>query len=342
MLVRDARSAVEKVRLFRARFAGLDHVYGTYDPNSGRSWQVKKPVTDEVVLNHLMGRKPLGLYLLTGTHTRAVAVDYDENDPVAPVEFWNHAAHYGLATYIETSKSKGFHAWVYFEDSGVPAVKARAVAKHILDEAGHAAEIFPKQAVIDLCRGECGNFVNLPLFGRLAVEGRTVFVDPNNGLRPVANQWRYLEDMVLVGEGLLDEVIEVNEIEVGCAKDHPVDLVLGTVEQGWGLPPCARRMFAEGVTDNQRLSCFRLAVHLKRQGIPFDVAVAALCEWSKKNRPVNGKRIITATEIQSQTYSAFEKDYRGCGCDDPAVAPFCEPSCPIAFKASLGSGISNH
>jgi len=341
MLERDPRSAAEKIRLFRARFRGLEHVYGTYDPDSGRSWQVKKPVKDEVVLNHLRGLKPFGVYLLTGTHTRAVVVDYDDDTPEPPMEFWNHAAHYGLVSYIESSKSKGFHAWVFFDGEGVPAVKARAVARHILEETGYAAEVFPKQDSIDLSRGEYGNFINLPLFGRLAVEGRTVFLDPSNGLRPVANQWKYLEDVVCVSESLLDEIIEVNEIEIGCPKDSTADLVLGTIEQGWGLPPCARRMLAEGVTDNQRLSCFRLAVHLKRQGIPLDIAIAALSEWTKKNRPTAGKRVLTETEVKTQTSDAFKKDYKGCGCDDPAIAPFCEPGCPIAPKATIARLVSS-
>jgi len=341
MLERDPRSTAKKVELFRACFSGLEHVYGTYDPDSGRSWQVKQPVTDEVIVNHIMGRTPLGRYLLTGTHTRAIVIDYDDDVPDPPVEFLNQATHYGVPSYIEISKTKGFHVWVFFEDDGVPALKARGVVKHILDEIKHKAEVFPKQDVIDLSRGEYGNFINLPLFGRLVLEGRTLFVDPTNGLRPVPNQWKLIEALRRVGESLLDEIIEINEIEIGCPKDSAADLVLGTVEQGWGLPPCARRMLAEGVTDNQRVSCFRLAVHLKRQGVPFDIAVAALREWSKKNRPAGGKRVITATEIKAQTTSAFDKDYRGCACADPAIAPFCEPGCPIATKTAPGSAASN-
>jgi hypothetical protein len=50
MLEKDPRSTTDKIRLFRARFSGLDHVYGTYDPASGNSWQVKHSVTDTVVL----------------------------------------------------------------------------------------------------------------------------------------------------------------------------------------------------------------------------------------------------------------------------------------------------
>ena len=329
MLEKDPRSTADKVRLFRTWFSGLEHVHGTYDPDSGRSWQVKQPVTDAIVLNHLTGKKPLGTYLLMGTQTRALVVDYDTDEPDYPIEFVNAAVHYGIDGYIEVSKAKGFHVWIFFDPEGVPAIKARAVAKHILDETGHNAEVFPKQDMIDLSRDEYGNFINLPLFGRLVMEGRTVFVDPRNGLRPVPNQWEHLEAVNPVAESLLDEIIEVNEIEVGEGKNSRSPSVLGTFQPARTLPPCARRML-EGVTENQRVSCFRLAVHLRKVGLPYDLAVAALSEWSRKNRPVDGKRIITHCEIKAQVASAFLKEeYRGCGCEEPAVQQFCEPSCPI-------------
>jgi len=85
----------------------------------------------------------------------------------------NRAAHYGIESYIEVSKSKGYHVWVFFPPEGVPAAKARAVVKHILAEAGQKPEVFPKQDAIDTSRGEYGNFVNLPLFGRCPTSGHT-------------------------------------------------------------------------------------------------------------------------------------------------------------------------
>jgi len=329
MIVKDSRSVEEKVRLFRSRFSGLEHVYGTYNPDSGRLWQVKEPITDSVVLAHLQGKRPLGIYLLTGTHTRALVIDYDVNDPEPPVEFVNRAAHYGIDAYVEISKKKGVHVWLLFGSDGVPAAKARAVARHILEEVSHKAEIFPKQDTIDLSRGECGNFINVPFWGPLAMQGRTVFVDPRNGMRPVPNQWQYLSQMKVVPESLLDEIIEVNEIRVGSPEVRETSLSLGTFQPPWTLPPCARRMLEEGVSENQRVACFRLAVHLRRIGLPSDIAAAALQQWATKNYPRNGKRIITDDELKAQTAAAFLKEYHGNGCEDPAVQPFCDSSCPI-------------
>ena len=57
--------------------------------------------------------------------------------------------------------------------------------------------------------------------------------------------------------------------------------------------------------------------------------MAALCVWARKNKPRNGKRIITIREIQAQATGAYRNDYSSHGCEDPAIMPFCDPACPI-------------
>jgi hypothetical protein len=88
-------------------------------------------------------------------------------------------------------------------------------------------------------------------------------------------------------------------------------------------------MLAEGVTSFQRVTCFRLAVHLKRYGIPYDLTLVALKAWARKNHPANGKRIITDAEIAYQTKCAFEKTYRSFGCEETAIAAYCDKNCPL-------------
>ena len=86
-------------------------------------------------------------------------------------------------------------------------------------------------------------------------------------------------------------------------------------------------MLADGVIANQRVACFRLAVNLKRVGLPFDSAVAVLRDWATRNRPAGGKRIIVEDEIIAQAACAYGKENRTCGCEDPAVKPFCRTGC---------------
>ena len=169
------KSNSEKIALFKSFFSGLTKVYGSYDPISGKAFQVKKPVTDPVILSHLKGVQPFGVYLLVKDRTKAIAVDFDDDDGNPPLEFLARAKHYGIPVYIERSKSKGFHTWIFFEKEGVKASKARLVVKSILEEFDHHdTEVFPKQ---DFLNGDrlYGNFINTPLFGRLVSQGRTVF-----------------------------------------------------------------------------------------------------------------------------------------------------------------------
>jgi hypothetical protein len=330
----DTRTKEQKIAIFGRFFSGLKNVYGTYDPTTGRdARQVKEPVTDAVFLAHLQGRKPYGVYLLVGDRTGAVVADFDDEDLTPPMEFVKAAGQYGIHAYIERSKSKGYHAWIFLDEAGVSASKARLVVRRILDEIGKPhTEVFPKQDRLD-GRTSYGNFINAPLFGAHVLKGRTVFVDPADPTKPFPNQWDFLETTQRVTESTLDDIIELNQLaqEVTIQK-HDECSTLTRAALSFGLPPCARRMLSEGVTTDQRVACFRLAVHLRKAGLPLDAALAAMTVWAPKNRPQDGKRIILPQEIIEQTTSAYSKDYRGCGCGEATVRPYCDSGCAIFQK----------
>ena len=333
----NSTTTAQKLATFQDCFAGLRQVYGTYDLNTGRARQVKRPVNDEVVLRHIRGFEPYGVYLLVGDETRAVVADFDDVNPDPPLGFVRKAAHYGLPAYLERSKSKGWHAWIFTELPGVSAAKVRLVVKAILADIGAPhTEVFPKQ---DRLTGSTryGNFIHAPLFGALVPEDRTVFVDPERGLRTYADQWGLLANVRRVTASQLDEIIEINELAHNRHARSHGKKPNGSLEtrSSFGLPPCAQRMLAEGVRQCQRVACFRLAVHLKKAGIPEDVAAAGLMAWASKNRPEDGKRIITEAEITEQAACAYGKEYRACGCEDPAVAPYCEPGCPVNERRTV-------
>ena len=327
------RSKVEKIRIFQGLFTGLRNVYGTYNVKTGRVRQVKKPVTEEVIRAHLTGKRSYGVYLLAGDKTCALAVDFDQNELSVPIVFVAGAKRYEVPAYIETSKSKGYHVWIFFEESGVSARKARLVACKILADMGKPRiEVFPKQD--RLTEGvSYGNFINAPLFGTLTPKGRTVFVDPAEPTKPYPDQWELLAGVQRVTELKLDAIIRnCNLIKQTPAIKKPKSKIhsdSGNKTFSFSLPACSRRMLAQGVSCYQRVSCFRLAVHLKRIGIPYDQALTTLTAWAQKNRPGEGKRIITDREIESQTRCAFKKTYRSFGCEDPAIAAYCDSNCPV-------------
>jgi hypothetical protein len=322
------RTDAEKISLFRSLFTGLNTAYGTFDLQTGRARQVKAPVTDAVIRTHLLGGQAYGVYLLTGTMTRAVVADFDDDDLWSPKQFMAGARAYGLPTYLERSKSKGFHVWMFFEECGLVAAKARAVMRRILAEIEKPhTEVFPKQDTLDT-RVSFGNFIHAPLFGRYVPAGRTVFLDPCDPTRPPPDQWALLAEVQRVPESLLDEIIELNDLEVSAtARRSRRSQAAG--DRVYGLPPCARRMLSDGVRENQRVACFRLAVQLKRTGLPFGSTVAVLANWAKRNRPTGDKRIITHKEILTQAACAYDKEYRACGCEEPVVAQHCDTSCRV-------------
>lgn len=324
------RTTAEKLALFRRCFSGLTHAYGTYDPSTGRVRQVKQPVTDHVLLRHLQGREPYGVYLLVGSRTAAAVADFDQDDVRRPLAFIQRSRECGIAAYLERSKSKGWHAWMFFEPPSVAAAKARAVVRRLLDDVGAPqTEVFPKQDQLD-ARNRFGNFVNAPLFGALVPQDRTVFVDPENDLKPWPDQWSVLEKVTRISESTLDHVIErkhgLVRIPSASAGSPPSQ---GLPIRTYGLPPCAQQMLAQGVTQHQRVACFRLALHLKKTGLPEGMVHICLLAWARKNHPTDGKRIITPAEIKAQVRAAFRHDYRGCGCEEPAIQPFCDLTCPV-------------
>lgn len=327
----SSRSTRTKIAIFRECFTGLLHVYGTYDPRTGRACQVKDAVTDRVIFRHLKGEKPYGVYLLVKDRIRALSVDFDEDDTSAPALLVEALATLGVQAYVERSKSKGYHVWIFFEHRGVLAAPARRMVYRALTEIGEPkTEVFPKQ---DALAGETayGNFINAPLFGRLVPRGRTVFVDMANDWRPYPDQWSLLANVERIPERLLNRIVGASRTEGARAEGKNSSPTPGRCTESctYGLPPCAQRMLDHGVEQYQRVACFRLAIHLKKAGLPQDLAICTLKAWAGKNRPRTGKGIVTEAEIMEQTEHAFAKRYRGCGCEDPAVAPYCVPDCPL-------------
>lgn len=342
----DAR----KLDIFRGTFKGRSDIFGA--PNKrekGQSRCVKSPLTEHILLDHLRGKRLIGVYPLVRDRVWFAAIDIDQPDPEPVIEVARIGRDIGLTPLIEKSKSKGFHLWFYSDEQGWLAERIRAVLRWMCKEIDRPeVEVFPKQDRLQ--EGQFGNFIYLPLNGRLVSKGRTIFVESTRWMPPVASQWDALAHRPRYSAEHLNKIVEDLDLsnplqrharsdggsEAGECATNQNRSEMSSVQQdrgGFGLPPCARRMLAEGVTEQQRVACFRLAVHLHRLGIPQDLAKALLIDWSKKNRPVQGKRIITADEITQQTCDGYSGRYRGYGCEDPAVAQYCQGQCPIAAKS---------
>ena len=320
------RTTQYKVALFKSVFQGLNNVYGTYRLDTGKYRQVKENITDNTIYLHLKGEQPYGFYPLTGKITRVGVADFDEPDPEKALGFYHLASDWGLPTYIEKSKSKGHHVWMFFSEQGISAKKVRIVIRWLLEEANASStEIFPKQDEIQT-KTNYGNFINAPLFGKLVLDGKTVFLNSDN-LNPFKDQWDVLENIMRISADQLDDLIKT---EIGEYVNH--ENRSGSPKGSnhrYSLPICIRRILEEGVTFDQRVACFRLAVHLKRVGIPYETAIEILKTWSMKNIPIDNKGIITSEEIESQTKDGYKGKYTGYGCYEPIIKEYCDPQCPV-------------
>lgn len=97
----------------------------------------------------------------------------------------------------------------------------------------------------------------------------------------------------------------------------------------------------EGVTFDQRIACFRIAVNLKRVGLPKELVIVILNYWRLKNKPLENKGIITPDEIKEQKRWAYLKDYKGCGCEEPIIKSFCNQTCRI-YKIRKIKKVNKH
>jgi hypothetical protein len=330
------RTTTEKLALFRRFFMGRTDAYGTYDPQTGKVHQVKAMVTDLVLENHLRGKMPYGFYMLDGDRTTVAVADFDEPGTVLPKEFVRIAQSFGMAAYVERSKAKGHHAWAFFGKPGVSAKCARMVFFSILRQIGCPdVEVFPKQDCIDSSTSY-GNFINAPLFYPCVREKKTIFLD--GGMEPYPDQWDFLATVQCVSDEVLDQITRQTAVaDSSSAKRAEASGDTGGPSFTFGLRPCAQRMLQEGVSANQRIACFRLAIQLRKAGLPEDSTLVVLERWAQKNHPNNGKAILRSEEVQSQVRSAYGcRLYRGCGCQTEIVRSFCDPSCRLNHGTNNG------
>jgi hypothetical protein len=141
-------------------FRGRGDVYGH---NEGRC--VKEQLTNEVFQKHLSGEAPIGIYpMVPHAEQFYVAwgcVDFDTADADQnAVKLHDALMEAGIVSWIEKSRSKGFHVWVFAEQ----AVLAEDM-RNMLIVASHVAEtptteVNPKQTTLKA--GQYGNYVRLP------------------------------------------------------------------------------------------------------------------------------------------------------------------------------------
>jgi superfamily II DNA or RNA helicase len=220
-------STDEKVSLFRRLFRGRTDIYPVRWENSttGKSGyspvcandrrpgicekpRIKcadcnhrqmKPLSDQVIYEHLAGKRTVGVYpLLTDDTCHFLAADFDEAEWREDAKaFFQSCLELGVPAALEISRSgNGAHAWIFFTGN-VSARDARRLGTAIISHTCARTRqlklesydrLFPNQD--SMPKGGFGNLIALPLQKAPRERGCSVFVDGD--LRPYRDQWAFL------------------------------------------------------------------------------------------------------------------------------------------------------
>ena len=151
----------ERTDLFYELFEGREDVAFVDQPHPHQE-KLEEGDMFSLVYLHLHGSTPIGIYPLEGgNRCKWICSDFDTSE--AEELAWRYAEaweYYGIQAWVETSRSKGYHVWVFADDwmSGTIARRA-GLWVHELAEI-EAIELNPKQELLET--GGYGNCVRLP------------------------------------------------------------------------------------------------------------------------------------------------------------------------------------
>jgi len=320
------------VKLFSELFTGRKNAYGF------NQMCLKKELTQDIYAHHLTGERRIGVYpIINNKFTKWVAVDIDEANFNIARDYALVAEKNGVKAYIERSKSKGFHVWIFFKEQ-ISSLDARLVVEMFLSEIEYNCEIFPKQ---DMTTEErpFGNFIFLPLFGGNTKEGKTVFVDINNEV--LIQSSNELTKIELTPLSAFKDIIEANELK--REKSTKTDSTQKTMSNS--SLPCIKKI-KEGIKRGHRNECaFRLAIHLKDKGLSHGEVSMLITNWNEKNEPAKDKsKNQTLKELQGVVDSVFKGQYKSYGCESGIILEYCDKEkCPIVLaqdkKAQIEKGL---
>jgi hypothetical protein len=151
-------------------FRGRDDVYGAV-------WGqcVQQHVSHDLWRAHLEGETSVGIYPLVGNHVWWGCTDidrgYEASWPLARnIQKALHSL--GITSWIERTKSKGFHVWTFAK----AAVEAEWMRNALL-VAHQIAGVPPTEVNPKQLTGVYGNYVNVPYAGEYVNLGKRVIVD---------------------------------------------------------------------------------------------------------------------------------------------------------------------
>lgn len=261
-------SIEEKVTIFSEYFKGRDDVYpylsiDKYNPNKkyyipacinewkngvcnktiGKScktcqYRQNKPLTNEVIKNHMYSNHPIGIYPMLDDETcYFLAFDFDDKKNELNIKedvlaFASVCDKYNIPISLERSRSgKGIHAWLLFKDR-IKAITARKLGSLLLSKTMEIRDnlsiesfdrMFPNQD--NLPTGGYGNLIALPFQNEPAKYGNTIFIDRNfigykDQINYLSNIKKLSEDEVFnLIKTLSNETIDISHEDLNIKEE---------------------------------------------------------------------------------------------------------------------------
>ena len=299
----------ELIRRFALLYRGLEAAYGTFDitgkeasgKHKGKARLVRAKRSLATFEKHLSGEQGVGIIPINEKNScfwGAIDIDQYPLDHATIVKTIHRQK---LPLVVCRSKSGGGHVYLFLKEA-VPAETLQNKLKELASEIGCAAgtEIFPKQIMLVLERGDTGTFLNLPYF------------DHEDGLRYAFK----LEGAAAT----LEEFVEMAEAASITAEELTHLLDKETVEVDDRLkngPPCLQILLRQGFPEGTRNNgLFNLGVYL-RKAFPND--------WETKILEYNQAVLEPPLDLQEVNVVAEQirkKDYQY-KCADQPICNFC-------------------
>ncbi|MDO8604264.1 MAG: DEAD/DEAH box helicase family protein [bacterium] len=248
------------------------------------------PLTDGVLLSHLLGKETAGMYpILEDNTSYFIAADFDEADWKADSKkLVDKCEEIGIKAYTEISRSgNGCHVWAFFNNK-YPCWKSRAILleliRKIFGYSEFAKEIsfdrlFPNQDTIT--DGGFGNLIALPLQGERVAHGTSLFCDSDTFIAH-PNQWEFLKTVHKHTSKEIDSAYDALFSNSGVSPQQPNISSLKILLDG--------------------------AIRIKKQGLPSGVSTFIKEELNLFNKEYVAKKRMGKSVFGTEKYFNLIKD----------------------------------
>jgi len=279
----------ERADLFYELFEGREDVVFVDKPHPHQQKIDDGRIFQEVFDHIHVADSAIGVYPLEGgNRCKWICSDFDTEE--AEELAWAYARgweYYGIQAWVETSRSKGYHVWVFADDwmSGTIARRA-GLWVHELTEV-EAVELNPKQELLE--DGGYGNCVRLPYPAEPGWLRQAVLKYQPDGPACDPSQFYNVDDWVDKAHAMRTPVHELQRLAAMWKPAPPPPPKEYTGERTGGVGENNHHIVSvfRGETDVKKgerdLVFFTLANHMRGLGMDMDEAIGVVQEvWNEQ------------------------------------------------------------